>query len=242
MNIGLDGQSLQARQHRRDGKRLADLFGELESSFGSPPSLLDSLEAPGLADLDVLLLTTRTSPVSDADQDGLRRFVERGGGLLILSNHGDWPGHNPHDCTQHDRAIAQLFGVSIDCAWFRMPDALTCVSGSNLNTDHPINATIDATGHTMETVVFNNCSAVTATTGDWIARIPPSAVDERGGLSPDGRAFAVAVPFNDGRVVVMADSGFIGSSGTQTPGPGLLDQGSNRLFVTSAIQWAAGLL
>lgn len=240
MNIGLDGQSLQALQHVRDGKRLADLLSELESRFGSSARFLDSLKAPTLAGLDVILLTTRLSPVSNSEQEDLLRFVEHGGGLVVLSNHGDWPSHNPHDLTQHDRAVAQLFGVSVNCTWFRTLDALTCVSGNNLNTDHPILAATGAAGHAVESIVFNNCSAVTAATGDWIARIPSAAVDERGGLSPDGRAFAVAVPFNDGRVVVMADSGFIGSPGSLTPGPGLLDQGSNCLFITNAIRWAAG--
>ena len=43
-----------------------------------------------------------------------------------------------------------------------------------------------------------------------------------------------------GRVVVLADSGFIGSAGTTRPGPGLIEQGDNLRFVLNTIAWLVG--
>ena len=102
MRIGLDGDCLQAVQHLRDGERLAFLLGESESTLSASSDVLNSLTDRALAGLDVVLLTTRVSPVSDGEQRAVRSFVERGGGLVMLSNHGDLPGRNPNDHTRHD--------------------------------------------------------------------------------------------------------------------------------------------
>ncbi|HUW14547.1 MAG TPA: hypothetical protein VM537_32805 [Anaerolineae bacterium] len=45
-----------------------------------------------------------------------------------------------------------------------------------------------------------------------------------------------------GRVVVIADSGFIGSDGTAYPGVGLIGHGHNLRFVLHALRWLAGEL
>ena len=242
MRIGLDGDSLQVRQHRRDEVRLSLLLSEWEAELSASPQVLDSLTDPALRDLDVLLVATRVSPAFDAERRCVRSFVERGGGLLVLTNHADWPGHNKYDHTRYDRSIAELFGLSIERAWFRTPGGVTLTSASDFDRDHPILTSKDPDGRSVESVVFNNCSALTSTLGHGIIRLPLSVVDERSGLSPEGLAFAVAVSVGDGRVVAVADSGFIGSPGTETPGPGLLDRGSNLLFVTNALLWAAGSL
>lgn len=239
MRIGLDGDSLQVRQHQRDEARLSLLLSEWEAELSASPQVLDSLTDRALRDLDVLLVATRVSPASDAERRCLRSFVERGGGLLLLTNHADWPGHNEYDHTRHDRSIAELFGLSIERAWFRTPGGVTRVSTSDFDRNHPILTAKGVDGRSVESVVFNNCSALTCTSARGIIRLPLSVVDERCGLSPEGLAFAVAMACGDGRVVATADSGFIGSPSSLAPGPGLLDRGSNLLFVTNALLWAA---
>jgi hypothetical protein len=52
--------------------------------------------------------------------------------------------------------------------------------------------------------------------------------------------FAVAVDEpqgGNGRVVITADSGFIGDDTTDYPGPGLIHQGDNLLFIRQVFQW-----
>jgi hypothetical protein len=44
-----------------------------------------------------------------------------------------------------------------------------------------------------------------------------------------------------GRVVVVANSGLIGTEGTQFPGLGLIEKGDNRIFLQNAVRWLANL-
>ena len=242
VRVVLDGQSLQVWQHQQDGLRLAGLQTEISKSFGCSAAILDSFTTESLDDTSVVLIPTRIAPMTPSECDVLREFVERGGGLLLLTNHADWPGHNPHDFTEHDRSIAGLFGLSIERAWFRTRQGTTLMSGDNLNRTHPILSAKGDDGTPIDGIVVNNSTAITSYIGERIVSLPHSMVDERAGISPAGRAFAAAIPVQKGRVVVLADSGFIGSAGTMAPGPGLLDQGSNSIFLINAIRWAAGLL
>ena len=40
-----------------------------------------------------------------------------------------------------------------------------------------------------------------------------------------------------GRVVVVADSGFVGEDDTGQPGPGLIGRDDNRTFLSNIIEW-----
>ena len=75
--------------------------------------------------------------------------------------------------------------------------------------------------------------------------------DYRNGYSHQGRHFAAAAVYGNGRVVVTADSGFIGSttntqpdritsSATTRPGFGLLEAGNNRPFILNTLHWLGG--
>lgn len=242
MRVLLDGQSLQVWQHLQDGERLAGMLGELSGAAQCSIRFTDVFDARALADTDILVIPTRIAPVGAEERDALQEYVERGGGLLLLTNHADWPGHNPHDFTKHDRPLAQLFGISIKRAWFRTRERHTCMFGDDLRSNHPILRALDHDGTSVERIVVNNSTAVTSVDGDVLVSLSDDMVDERSGEAPVDQAFAIAVSQGSGRVVVLADSGFIGSAGTMAPGPGLLDQGSNRLFLSNSIRWAARLL
>ena len=41
----------------------------------------------------------------------------------------------------------------------------------------------------------------------------------------------------EGRVVTVADSGFIGDEGTNVPGPGLINHGDNARFIKNVVRW-----
>jgi hypothetical protein len=88
---------------------------------------------------------------------------------------------------------------------------------------------------------------LTTTGGDPLARLPESMRDQLDGSTPDGRHFAAALQAARGlaadcrgRVVAVADSGFIGSDGTAYPGVGLVGRGDNMRFVLNALAWLAG--
>jgi hypothetical protein len=65
-------------------------------------------------------------------------------------------------------------------------------------------------------------------------------VDYRASLEPDQYQFACALRPTEGRagrVIVVGDSGFIGTAGTVMPGPGLIDEGDNLAFIQNALLW-----
>ena len=80
--------------------------------------------------------------------------------------------------------------------------------------------------------------------GHPLVSLSQDMMDLRNGNSPHNRLFAHALDPEtagtlsiEGRVVTVADSGFIGDDGTNVPGPGLIDHGDNAQFVKNAVRW-----
>ncbi|MFQ6029448.1 MAG: hypothetical protein ACE5Q6_18380, partial [Dehalococcoidia bacterium] len=214
-------------------------------SFSSGPTLTWEQ----LRGQDVLVITTRyPAEVAYADQELSRiwDFVRLGGGLLLMSNHGDLPGHNPHDMTLYDARVVNLFGISLECSWFQNPAAveLSVLSGRDFLASHPIIGGREG-GEAVKTIVTNNCSSIVAEgLGYPLVSLSQDMLDLRNGNSPQNRLFAHALDPEEagslsieGRVVTLADSGFIGDEGTNVPGPGLIDHGDNAQFIKNVVRW-----
>ena len=251
MKVLLDSMGLQAQVHLAGRRRLARFLSTLESipdcsvSFSSGPTLTWK----ELREHAVLVITTRyPAEVAYSGQEltWIWDFVRLGGGLLLMSNHGDLPGSNPHDMTQYDAQVGHLFGVDIECSWFQNPASveLSVLGGKDFLTSHPIIG-----GHGEEdavrTVVINNCSSIVAEGfGHPLVSLSQDMVDLRNGNSPQNRLFAHALDPQtaghlsiEGRVVTVADSGFIGDEGSTVPGPGLIGHGDNAQFVKNVVRW-----
>jgi hypothetical protein len=73
---------------------------------------VNPLNDDALDDCDVLVLKTPTRPYSPAEIDAVRRYVERGGGLLLIGEHTDVFGTGTHL-----NAVAEQFGFKFrfDC-------------------------------------------------------------------------------------------------------------------------------
>ncbi len=247
MKILIDGQSLQARVHISDGRRLESFLAEIGAVSSAPPEISPSepLESALLGPHDVLVIATRGPEPGYTSKElrTIHEYVGRGGGLLLMSNHGDLPGRNEYDWRKHDSVLALEFGIEIECSWFANPEQgkLSEISGSALLDSHPIIR--GASGEKpVRNVHTNNCCSIVSSAGAAVAAIPDSMVDMRNGLSPQGRCFACALEAADGRVLAVADSGFIGSDGTTRPGPGLIGRGDNARFIRNAVRWLAGEL
>ncbi|MCU0857991.1 MAG: hypothetical protein MUC65_06270 [Pontiellaceae bacterium] len=250
MKILIDSLGLQARVHLRDERRLADLLKELAAQPGVrvdfSPS--EALSTEQLASCDVLMLTTRKMAEADyteAEMDGIQSFVRDGGGLLLMSNHGDIPGQPYPDLTASDARLARRFGIGIENSFFASSEwgRPVEISGESLNREHPILCGIGEANSVRSLVVNNGCSIRTED-GVPLVFLPAAMRDYREARTPALRCFAVAHDRKHGglrgRVVVTADSGFIGSSGTTFPGAGLLDQGDNLRFVINILLWLGG--
>jgi hypothetical protein len=240
MDILFDSNGLQAAVHlgrhpnprsvAAQGKRLGVLLGILQDlgcgvrfTQENTTEITDDM----LAGCSVLVVATRMPRLpapSASELMTIHRFVAQGGGLLVMSNH-PWPAMpNPIP----DLHLASVFRVTLSGPVYPAHagrSGLTNITAANLPT-HPI--TSGLTGP----VVFNNGCRLNATGGNVIATLPGEQ------LPPN--AFAVetaAQEDNSGRIVVTADSGFIGNDDTDFPGPGLIEQGENKAFIRQIIEW-----
>ncbi len=245
MNILINRIGLQAQVHLRDGRRLADLLADLAArpdlrvAFSPPVALSADL----LNGQDVLMLTTRNKADADyteAEIASIEGFVRRGGGLFLMSNHGDIPGRPYPDLTASDARLARRFGIEIENSFFAAPEwgRTVEIREEDLTQDHPVIRGM-ALENRVRSLVFSNCSSILPGEGVPLVFLPEAMIDNRDGRSPQSRCFAVALDLSapGGRVVVTADSGFVGSEGTTFPGAGLIARGDNRQFVINILLW-----
>jgi len=249
INILLDGNGLQARAHVGDGKRLEALLHlwQVEMNGIVQISPAEPLNASILDGQDVVVFTTRKDTAYESGElTALTDFVRQGGGLLLMSNHGDVPGRYPLDMTKYDAILAASFGIEIENTFFanaQLSDSVT-FSGPDLMASHPVIHGDSSTPPVASVVTINSCSLI-APHGAPLVRLNDQMIDYRNGYSHEGRCFAIALEGAEehhGRVVVIADSGFIGSEGTSFPGPGLIGNGDNRRFLSNIVHWLGRII
>ena len=180
-----------------------------------------------LIDCSVLVITTRRPSLpkpSETELETIRQFVQRGGSLLLMSNH-PWPQmSNPIP----DIHTASLFHATLSGPIYkqrRFTRKLIQIRGDDLR-QHPI------TDGLKGPIVFKNGCRISTNAGDIIAMLP--------GEKYEPNIFAVAVDEpqkGKGRVVVTADSGFIADDDTNFPGQGLIHRGSNMRFIRQIFEW-----
>jgi hypothetical protein len=167
-----------------------------------------------------------------------------------MANHRD--SRDSEDLTFHAAQLAREcgFGVTFERTFFKAPrdGERSSMSGVCLNRSHAIMTGADSVG-AVRSIVTNTCCSLTTTGGEALAILPQTMRDKLDGTSPDGQLFAGALEAGKGlaadcrgRVVAVADSGFIGSDGTAYPGVGLVGRGDNMRFVLNALAWLAGQL
>lgn len=246
MRILIDGKSLQARHHRRDGQRLCTLLSALRRRH--QVDLLSEARtiSDDLPQYDAVIVATRYPEAhryTAEELQTIRRFVYEGSGLLILTNHADLPGHNPNDTREYDAELVATFGIDIQPTFFRnrLGNVPTVLAGEALWVNHPI-----IKGASNEERIQSIVTNIRCEQGEPLALLPPKMVNWRTGESaqPD-QIFAHALDLNarsgsdgTGRIVTVADSGFIGSRWTEAPGPGLITWSDNLKFICNAVQWA----
>ena len=202
------------------------------------------------------------SAYTAGELDAICEFVRAGGGLLLMSNHADLSigDYEVADHTRFDAMLAARFDVTIERTFFahrenlarvgtqlqRGHQTLSTLSAGCLAEHHPIIRGADAETRVRSIVTNNGCS-IRSPLGTGIVAWSGETVDWRNGLPVADRLFAHAIdgpidvgPTLRGRVVTVADSGFIGSDGTTRPGPGLIGRGDNLQFVLNAVSWLAG--
>jgi hypothetical protein len=154
--------------------------------------------------------------------------VERGTGLVLFTNHTG--------LAQEDDRLAKQFGIeALDFTYYNHPSGDCSLEGDQMVV-HPI-LSGGPEGASIDQIVFENCGLL------W--KSSPSAAPVVRLPSHEKAFFSVTAQRGTGRVVVIADSGILGSKNPQgqgVPGPGYFDHADNRAFVLNAFRWAAGEL
>jgi hypothetical protein len=250
MKVLIDRNGLQVQYHLRDRLRLGVFITELLSaSYLVAFSSQEGLTREGLSRFDVLVITTRSSvDYSQTESESIHNFVHNGGGLLLMSNHGDYG--QLKDMRRFDVKLADRFGVTLERTFFRhsLQGERTVLSQSALNLNHPIIAGASGEGP-VRSIVTNTCCSIVANEGEGLVSLSNEMVDKRSGSSPNGQFFAHALEIKSGlktnhkgRIVTIADSGFIGTDCSAYPGPGLIGHGDNLRFIKNVIRWLGGEL
>lgn len=250
LRVLIDSKGLQARVHRRN-ERLCTLLSYLRQwhtiEFSSPGELTES----ELEQCDVLIITTRSGrkfAYASEEYESIENFVRDNSGLLLMSNHGG-PSEQ-RDTRKYDSKLVRKLklGVAIENTFFEnyLADVPTVLAGTVLNSEHPI-ITGSSDGKRVNSIVTKTCCSVKPEEdkGVPIVHLSDDMVDRMNQKRPSSeQLFAHALEASSvpgleggGRIVTVADSGFIGSIWTQNPGPGLARWGDNLRFVDNAIRW-----
>ena len=232
IHYGVYGESTAAavreNYNKSSGLRLSRFLKHIEAVSGELPEPShgreNELQLAYLNQYDGLVLTTRMYHFSQVELEHIRQFVEGGASLLVMSN------HPPFD--QRDDKLARLFGFSFKAPmypWHGGHYGVTTIHEGDLG-DHPITQTL------ANRVIFNNSCRIVindAANAIVLAKLPEE--------SPPENVFALAIDrplgAKSGRVVAIADSGFIGGMDTTIPGPGQFEKGDNPVFMRNVISW-----
>jgi hypothetical protein len=226
------------------GKRLNTLMGAIESMgqttdawnvyYTNPPI------TPGqLSGMNVYVSLTRFKDSAFAYQQSelsaIQSWVEIGGNVLLMTNHGGMPKDRLDDWTVNDKAIATLFGVTVEDYFVTTDDMMTMpIAYSPLG-----NNVSSMCAHDSCLIAPLLGSGATITT---IAEFPSNATaynpDKNETASPSFPYFAALVPYNQqgaGSLLLIGNSGWVGDEGSPWPAPGLIAYNNNLQFALNCI-------
>jgi hypothetical protein len=267
MHILFDSFSSQVQVHRRLSIRMNTLLGAIQSegwtySFSRNPITTGQLDG-----CDVFAILTReqlnfdgfaTNPNESAafaytpdEIKNILSFVENGGGVLLISNHGPYKA-NPKDKklgdTKYDVHLAKAFGVIINPAHFNDGKGNTLMTMNTKNDS--LNSGLNILFQVTEIAVHNSCGiqGTRGTPWEWIAKIPNDAIDNSGHIPKfkpyDKKTKAqqhYAIRLKESKVIVAGNSGLAGDDGCTIPAPGTILYGNNLLFLLNCFKWLGGI-
>ena len=210
------------------GLRLETFLSIVEKETGIKPvpseGKVGELQTSILREFDTLVILTRMFFLSPEELEDIKDFVKDGGNLLLMSNHPPF--------SEFDNPLSEVFGFSFQSPtypWHRGFYGLTNIISPSKNT-HEI-----MRGLQSGVFINNSCRIeLESKSGiDILATFP----DE----PEPSNIFAIAIdkPYGveSGRIVAVADSGFIGEDSTKNPGPGQMGKGNNKKFISNIFSW-----
>lgn len=258
MNILFDRYGAQVQAQLQSHDRLTGLFTTIESA-GYSYSIADGeLSSSVLDGVDVLVLTTRmTRAYSTTELSAITDFVTNGGGLWCMANHAGFSLNMIDDnFVRYVSAVSSTYWTAYEAAAYSKTSRPTEVplTGDNL-ADHP---TIvgndgwplapDSTSVTVTEVVTRSfCGVYPNAFSDPVCNLENlDGVVNTQNNTPVTPGVVWAVALNNssltgsGRVIVCADSGWLGNTDSTRPGPGEFQNGDNPQYALNTITWLGG--
>ena len=169
-----------------------------------------SPDADVLDDAAGLIVGSRSQlvPFDALETDAIAAFVETGGGLLLMANH--------RGLVRPQQQLAEALKLPVSF------NDISVVDGPR------IGIVLHALTAGVEAIAVRNCCSLTLAAG-----AEPLAL-----FSEPGHVFAAAMTVGRGRVVAVADSGFIASR--DDTGRDMFASANNARFIGSILGWLAG--
>ena len=195
---------------------------------------------------------------SDAELTALENFVNQGGGLLLMSDHGKLSDKVPN-WTENDAALASLFGVTLENYFvtyvppgergYMVMDTNPIL---NLPNDLSYLANQVATISAHDSCIINPPPGALGVSYTPLAMFPDGATafDYATGTTinfPDfpshglSQYFSIFVPYGAGKVIVVGNSGMVGDYGSPNPAPGIINLQNNLGFFLNCVSYLGGL-
>lgn len=222
-------------------KRLNKFFEILEDINSDTKNniIIDKITKENLKNSDCLIILTRIKAFSDDEINLILNFINKmGKNLLLMSN------HNPLELNDND--LTRKLGVTLSGGyWGGKAKEFTTIDNEYLS-NHTI---IRGKGEekSISSVVVNTTCRIISNIGEPFIFLPNTM---EGGWSSENeeliknKVFGLVIDgeyYNNeiikGRVVILADSGFIGDKDSIFPGFGLIDKGDNILFLQRILQY-----
>lgn len=182
---------------------------------------------------DCLVFLTRIEPFSESEINMILKFIgDKNKSILLMSN------HNPFD--QKDNELTTKLGITLTGGYYSGVRGKYTKIDSTCLTDHPI-----LSGKTelkpISSIMTNTTCRIESKFGQPFVYLPASMIgrwSSEGETPIKNRIFGLAIdgetgnhPIIKGKVVILADSGFIGDKGSKIPGFGIIDKEDNELFI-----------
>lgn len=258
MNILFDHYGAQVQAQQRYHDRLTGLFATIESAGYSYSIAEGELSNSVLNGVDVLVLTTRmTQPYSTSELSAITNFVTNGGGLWCMANHSGFGLNMINDnFLRYVSAVSSTYWTAYEAAAYSKTSKPTQVplTGDNLashptivgNEDWPLAPNSDSVT-VSEVVTRSFCGVYPNAFSDPVCNLENlSGVVNTQNDQPvtSGVVWAIALDNSDltgsGRVIVCADSGWLGNTDSTHPGPGEFQNGDNPQYALNTLTWLGG--
>lgn len=257
MKILFDAYGAQILADGGTGSRLSGLYAALDSQEVNYEHRVASgaLTSNDLVGIDILVLTTRMeTPYTVAELTAITLFVQRGGGLWCMANHGGFNQSRIMDnFTRYVSTVSSTFWTSYEAAAYLRLNAPTEVilDKSNLSSHEIISGNPSwpilggkKTNEISEVVTRSFCGIYPNAFADTICTLNNlNGVVNAQNNQPitQGVVWAMALENVDvvgaGRVVIGADSGWLGDTTSMNPGPGEFQNGDNAQFAINVLSW-----